>query len=57
MTADHVKQVVAAAKASKKVFMVGQQLRSHRQLGAAIRKIHEGAIGNVMMLARNDSPG
>ena len=50
VTADHVKQVVAAAKASKKVFMVGQQLRSHRQLGAAIRKIHEGAIGNVMML-------
>ncbi|HET8546556.1 MAG TPA: Gfo/Idh/MocA family oxidoreductase [Bryobacteraceae bacterium] len=50
ITVDQVKQLVAAAKASKNVFMAGQQMRSHRQLGEAIRKIHEGIIGNLMMV-------
>jgi predicted dehydrogenase len=50
VTADHVRQLVAAAKASKAVFVVGQQLRSNRQLGEAIRKIREGAIGDLMMV-------
>jgi myo-inositol 2-dehydrogenase / D-chiro-inositol 1-dehydrogenase len=50
VTADQVRQLVSAAKGSKSVFMVGQQLRSHRQLGTAIKKIHEGAIGNVVMV-------
>lgn len=50
VTPEHVKQVVQAAKQSKTVFMVGQQLRSHRQLTAAIKKIQGGVIGDLMMV-------
>jgi predicted dehydrogenase len=50
MTVEHVKQVMAAAKGAKGVFVSGQQMRSMRTLGEAVRKIHEGAIGNVMMV-------
>ena len=50
VTAAQVRAVVAAAKASKKVFVPGQQLRSLRQVGEAVRKIHEGVIGDVIMV-------
>jgi predicted dehydrogenase len=50
VTAEHVKNVVAAAKASKKVFVAGQQLRSHEQIKEAITKIRDGAIGDVIMV-------
>jgi predicted dehydrogenase len=45
-----VRALVTAAKASKKVFVPGQQLRSLRQVGEAVRKIHEGVIGEVIMV-------
>lgn len=48
MNAQQVRDLVKAAKASKTVFVPGQQLRSLRQLGAAIQKIREGAIGDVL---------
>ena len=50
MNAAQVRALVAAAKASKKVFVPGQQLRSLRQVGEAVRKIHEGVIGDVIMV-------
>jgi len=50
VNAAQVRALVAAAKASKKVFVPGQQLRSLRQVGEAIRKIHEGVIGEVIMV-------
>lgn len=50
VTADQVRAVVAAAKASNKVFISGQQLRSHQQLKEAIDKIHDGIIGEVLMI-------
>lgn len=50
VTAEQVRDLVKAARSSKKVFVVGQQLRSHRQLAAAIDKIHQGAIGDVLMV-------
>jgi predicted dehydrogenase len=50
MNAAQVRALVAAAKASKKVFVPGQQLRSLRQVGDAVRQIHEGVIGEVIMV-------
>jgi predicted dehydrogenase len=45
-----VQQVVKAARASNKVFITGQQLRSYKRLGAAVSRIREGAIGDVLMV-------
>ena len=48
ITAEQVRDLVKAAKASNKVFMAGQQLRSHKGLNEAIAKIHQGIIGDVI---------
>lgn len=48
ITARQVGDVLKAAKASNKVFTSGQQLRSVSQLKEAVRKIHDGAIGEVL---------
>ena len=45
-----VRDLVKAAKQSNRVFLAGQQMRSQIQLGEAIRKIHEGAIGEVLFV-------
>jgi myo-inositol 2-dehydrogenase/D-chiro-inositol 1-dehydrogenase len=50
VTAEQVRNLVRAAKASSKVFVAGQQLRSHQQMREAITKIREGAIGDVIMV-------
>ncbi len=50
ITAASVREVVKAAKSSNKVFQAGQQMRSQKQLGAAIEKIRQGAIGEVIMI-------
>lgn len=50
ITPASVQQVVRAVKASGKVFIAGQQLRSYRRLGAAVGKIRAGAIGDVLMI-------
>jgi predicted dehydrogenase len=50
MTAAEVREVVKAAKQSSHVFQAGQQMRSFRQMGEAVRKIHEGAIGEVLFV-------
>jgi len=50
ITAQQVRAVVRAAKKSKKVFVSGQQLRSMVQLGAAVGKIHEGAVGDIYLV-------
>jgi myo-inositol 2-dehydrogenase / D-chiro-inositol 1-dehydrogenase len=50
ITPAQVASVVKAARASKKVFVPGQQLRSMKQLGDAIRQIHEGVIGDILMV-------
>ena len=61
VTAAQVRALVDAAKKSNKVFVAGQQMRSMKQLGEAVRKIHEGVIGDVMVVeaqrhATNDIP-
>ncbi len=48
--ASEIKQLLAAAKASKKVFVAGQQLRSMTLLQEAVKKIHDGIIGDIAMV-------
>jgi myo-inositol 2-dehydrogenase / D-chiro-inositol 1-dehydrogenase len=50
ITPASVQQVVKAAKASGKVFVSGQQLRSFDRLKSAVAKIRGGAIGDVLMV-------
>jgi myo-inositol 2-dehydrogenase / D-chiro-inositol 1-dehydrogenase len=50
VTAAQVRALLYAAKASKKVFVPGQQLRAQKQLGETVRKIREGVIGDVIMV-------
>ncbi|MBI3207634.1 MAG: Gfo/Idh/MocA family oxidoreductase [Candidatus Solibacter usitatus] len=50
VTAAQVRELLAVARASKTVFVAGQQLRSQKQLGEAVRKIREGVIGDVIMV-------
>lgn len=45
-----LRALVAAVKASGKVFVSGQQLRSMVQLGAAVQRIREGAIGEILFV-------
>ena len=50
ITPASVQQVVRAVKASGKVFVSGQQLRSYKRLAAAVEKIRSGALGDVLMV-------
>lgn len=50
VTARQVQDIVNAARASNKVFVSGQQLRSGSQFREAVGKIHAGAIGDVVMV-------
>ncbi len=50
ITPASVQQVVKAARASDRVFVSGQQLRSYRRLSAAVEQIRAGAIGDVLMV-------
>lgn len=48
VTPEQVKDLVKAAKATNKVFMAGQQLRSFRGLTEAVAKLREGVIGDII---------
>ena len=50
ITPEQVCALLDAARGNKKVFVAGQQLRSQKQLGETVRKIHEGVIGDVIMV-------
>ena len=50
VTAEQVRHLIAAAKASDRIFVPGQQLRSLKSLQIAIQKIHDGVIGEVMTI-------
>jgi myo-inositol 2-dehydrogenase/D-chiro-inositol 1-dehydrogenase len=50
VNAAQVRELVQAARGATRVFVAGQQMRSFRQLGEAVRKIREGAIGEVIMV-------
>lgn len=48
--AAQVRALVRAARNSKRVFVAGQQMRTYKRLGEAVRKIREGAIGDILMV-------
>jgi predicted dehydrogenase len=50
ITPKQVSDLVKAAKASGRVFLAGQQMRSMLQLTEAVRKIREGAIGDILFV-------
>lgn len=50
ITAAQVRELVKVARSSNRVFVSGQQLRSMSQLVQAVGKVHEGVIGNVIMV-------
>ena len=50
VTAAQVKAVVEAARGSNKIFTAGQQLRSQRLLALAVKQIHDGIIGDILMV-------
>jgi myo-inositol 2-dehydrogenase/D-chiro-inositol 1-dehydrogenase len=50
VTAAQVKAVVEAARGSNKIFTAGQQLRSQRLLAQAVKQIHDGLIGDILMV-------
>jgi predicted dehydrogenase len=50
ITPESIQRLVDAARASSRVFQIGQQMRSMLRLRRAIEKIHEGAIGEVIMV-------
>jgi len=50
VNAAQVRALVRAARSAKRVFVAGQQMRSYLQLGEAVRRIHEGVIGDVIMV-------
>ena len=49
-TPAEIRDLVKAARASNKVFVAGQQMRTMIQLGTAIKKINEGAIGDILFV-------
>jgi myo-inositol 2-dehydrogenase/D-chiro-inositol 1-dehydrogenase len=50
VTARQVQDLMVAVAASDRVFVSGQQLRSHTQMTEAVAKIHDGVIGKVAMV-------
>lgn len=50
VTAPQVGDVVRAARASNKVFVAGQQLRSIKQYVEAVGKIRDGIVGDLIMV-------
>jgi predicted dehydrogenase len=50
ITPEQIRALLEAAKGSNRVFDTGQQLRSQKQLAETVRQIHEGAIGDVIMV-------
>jgi len=49
-TPQSIAELVKAARATDRIFMVGQQLRASKRLNAVIPKIRDGLIGQVIMV-------
>lgn len=50
ITPESIQDLVQAVRASGKVFQIGQQMRSVNRLRRTIGRIHEGVIGDVIMI-------
>ncbi len=49
-TPAQIRELLKTAKQSRRVFMAGQQMRSMVQLSEAVRKIQDGAIGDILFV-------
>ena len=49
-TPAEVRELLKVARQTKRVFMAGQQMRSMVQLSNAVRKIQDGAIGDILFV-------
>ena len=49
-TPAQIRELLKVAKQTNKVFVSGQQMRSMLQVGNAIRKIQDGAIGDILFV-------
>lgn len=47
---ESIQRLVDVVRSSDRVFQIGQQMRSQVQLGRAIDKVRDGAIGDVIMV-------
>jgi myo-inositol 2-dehydrogenase / D-chiro-inositol 1-dehydrogenase len=50
ITAESIGRLVTEVRASGKVFMVGQQMRSSKRIASVVRKIYDGIAGDVIMV-------
>lgn len=50
ITPESIQKLVDVARSSNKVFQIGQQMRSISRLARTIEKVHEGVIGDVIMV-------
>ncbi|MEZ5353652.1 MAG: Gfo/Idh/MocA family oxidoreductase [Bryobacteraceae bacterium] len=50
ITPESIARLVKVARASDRVFQIGQQLRSHTRLQKTIGQIHQGLVGEVVMI-------
>ncbi len=50
ITPKQVQDVLDAVRASKQIFQAGQQMRSFNWLADAVKQIHNGVIGDVVMV-------
>ncbi|HUS06505.1 MAG TPA: Gfo/Idh/MocA family oxidoreductase [Bryobacteraceae bacterium] len=49
-TPAEIRELLKTAKQTKRVFQAGQQMRSQIQLAEAVKKIHDGAIGDILFV-------
>ena len=49
-TPAQIRELLNVARQTKRVFIAGQQMRSMIQLSEAVRKIHDGAIGDILFV-------
>lgn len=50
INAESIKELIRVVKSSKTVFQIGQQMRSQTRLAKTIEKVHNGAVGKVVMV-------
>src|SRR2546430_7836531 len=50
ITPESIRELVDAARASDRVFQIGQQMRSFERLRRTIAKVQEGAVGEIIMV-------
>jgi predicted dehydrogenase len=50
ITPESIRELVKAVRQAKTIFQIGQQMRASRRLRQTIQRIHDGAVGKVIMV-------